>query len=358
MVLAPLFVVLVAAGCGSKSANPPTTASTPTTTVTTPATTTSPTVPTKPVPAGFQPLSFTAISSHEFWLLGATSIARTSNGGASFRAIPAPPLPPPGETIPVLRFANSNDGFAYLPRVAGTFYATHDGGATWHSVPLGAVIAFATTGDYATAVTVRCTANGDCGKERYERSPVSSDTWTSSAPPFAPSAPEADLAAHASTLWLLAPKGKSHDEIARSTDAGATFSTTTGPCSSDLGGDLEPSSSVVLWAICPTGMLSGAWRSTDAGDSFASLKTPELENSALIAPASDTTAVIAQGADKLLRTTDAGATWSSIAASPSDVSFVGFTDASTGSALARGSATTALWRSHDGGATWAIVPIR
>ena len=101
------------------------------------------------------------------------------------------------------------------------------------------------------------------------------------------------------------------------------------------------------------------WRSTDAGDSFAPLKTPELENSAVIAPASDTTAVIAQGAqDKLLRTTDSGATWASVAVSPVNVSFVGFTDEDTGSALARGDTTTVLWRSHDGGATWATVPMR
>jgi photosystem II stability/assembly factor-like uncharacterized protein len=259
----------------------------------------------------------------------------------------------------VLRFADRDDGFAYLPRVGGTFYATHDGGATWHRVPLGAVIAFTTGGGYASAITVRCAAIGNCDTPRFRRSPVSSDTWTTSASPFTLSEPEADLAAHGSTLWLLAPQGTQHDGLARSTDAGATFSTTTGPCYADLGGDLEPSSPVVLWAICPTGMLSGAWRSSDAGDSFSSLKTPELVNSALIAPASDTTAVIAEAVnEKLLRTTDAGSNWSTVPKSPENVSFIGFTDASVGSALAHSGADTVLWRTTDGGATWVIVPVR
>jgi hypothetical protein len=355
VVLAPLFLVLVAAGCGSKSASPPPTANTTTTTTIAAAPTTTAPPLGKPVPAGFQPLSFTAISANDFWLLGRTAIARTTDGGTTFDAIPAPPLPPPGETTPVLRFADADDGFAYLPQVANTFYATHDGGATWHRVTLGPVIAFATGGGYVSVVAAQCTTTGDCTKERFERARVSSDEWSSSALPFTPSAPEADLAAHGSTLWLLAPKGNSHDELAKSTDGGATFSTTTGPCYSDLGGDVEPSSASVLWAICPTGMLSGAWRSTDTGESFASLKTPELVNSALIAPASDTTAVIAQGTEeKLLRTTDAGATWSPVARSPEDVSFIGFTDASTGAALARNGT---LWRTTDGGASWAVVPI-
>jgi photosystem II stability/assembly factor-like uncharacterized protein len=145
--------------------------------------------------------------------------------------------------------------------------------------------------------------------------------------------------------------------LAKSTDAGATFSTTTGPCAANLGIDLEPSSTTVLWAICPTGMLSGAWRSTDTGQTFTQLKTQELVNSALVAPASDTTAVIANLDHKLLRTTDGGGTWSTVAESPQNTFFVGFTDAETGSALSSDGSHNVLWRSTDGGATWSVVPV-
>jgi photosystem II stability/assembly factor-like uncharacterized protein len=305
-------------------------------------------------------VSFTAVSTDDFWLLGQGVIVQTTDGGKSFHTFDSP-LPPQGESTPVLRFADSSDGFAYLERKPDAFYVTHDDGTTWHRVPLdgAAVIAFATGGGFANVVTVRCTDKGVCSDMQLKRAAIGAETWTSSPLPFTPSSPEADLAAHGSSLWLLAPRGNANDGIAKSTDAGASFSTATGPCYSDLGGDLEPSSTSVVWATCPTGMLSGAWRSTDTGQTFAQLKTPPLENAAIIAPASDTTAVIG-GNDgrKLLRTTDGGATWSTLAKSPLNTFFIGFTDAQTGSALSSDGSHNVLWRSTDGGATWSIVPIR
>src|SRR5207244_6642637 len=129
-----------------------------------------------------------------------------------------------------------------------------------------------------------------------------------------------------------------HDELARSQDAARTFVTGAGPCFPGLGGELAPTSTQVVWAVCPGGMLAGASRSTNGGISFARLRTPPLVNSAQLAPASESTAVLARGVGaRLLRTIDGGNTWNSpkTPERATDIMWVGFTDARVGAALAQ-----------------------
>ena len=319
------------------------------------------------MPAGFQPLSFTAVSRNDFWLLGTvpcgrrrcSAIVRTADGGRSFSAVHAPALPTSGNT-PVLRFADRLDGFAYVPW-RGLFYSTHDGGASWRRLALGRLIAFATGAGVVHVATTRS----------LESSPVSTDSWRSRPLPFASDGSPLALAAHGAALWLLGSRPSkgpySHDELARSNDAGRRFDVGAGPCVPGLGGELAPTSSRVVWAVCPTGLSAGAWRSTDGGISFGRLRTPPLVNSAQIAPASGTTAVLDRGVEsRLLRTTDRGETWNAprTPGRATDVLFLGFTDARVGAALvqtgydARAKIDrTALWRTTDGGATWSTVRI-
>jgi hypothetical protein len=148
--------------------------------------------------------------------------------------------------------------------------------------------------------------------------------------------------------------------LARSTDDGRTFVTGDGPCVPGLGGDLEPSSARVVWAICPTGMMAGASRSTDGGVSFKPLRAPPLVNAARLAPASDETAVLAaNGAGRpLYRTTDGGATWRPLRLLGADDVWdeVVFTSARTGDALVQlGGGPVAPWRTTDGGITWTRI---
>ena len=329
------------------------------------------------MPAGFEPVSFTAVSD---WLLGSvacrtgrcTSILRTTDGGASFASIPAPTLSGAGRAgvAPTLLFADRLDGFAFLTGIRGVFYATHDGGATWHRLALGNVLAFATAGGNAYAVTARCSLQR-CTEYRFERSRVHADAWNAKAMPFAPSGSVLDLAAHGSSVWLLGTpaEGKQasgSDVLARSTDGGRTFAKGSGPCIPGLGGELAPTSANVVWAVCPTGMLAGAWRSTDGGVTFTHLSAPPLVNSAVLAPASRDVAVIARNGarSRLLRTTDGGASWT-FTRTPGVAIYlpwIGFTDANVGAALVQtgwdASAkieAQALWRTTDGGASWSKV---
>jgi hypothetical protein len=319
------------------------------------------------VPAGFQPLSFTAVTEQDFWLLGTapcksgrcTAIVRTVDGGKTFSHVKAPALPRSG-TTPVLRFADHADGFAFIPW-SSVFYATHDGGATWRRLSLGRILGFASGGGTAFVAT----------SGKLERSPVSANAWRSMPLPFPSDGSTLDLEAHQANLWLLGTRRggtPSRDELARSTDGGRTFHVGAGPCVPGLGGELAPTSATVVWAVCPTGMLGGAWRSTNGGVTFAHLRTPQLVNSARIAPASASTAVIDRGGTAgLIRTTDGGKSWRALKRLPGATSivFVGFTDARVGVALVEtgyDSSTktelTALWRTTDAGATWSHVPVR
>ena len=185
--------------------------------------------------------------------------------------------------------------------------------------------------------------------------------------PFAPGDPAFGLAAYGSNVWLLgsvaAPPNWMSEKLARSSDRGRTFVSGPGPWVPGLGGELVPTSARVLWTVCPTGMMAGAWRSTDGGVSFRPLASPGLINAAVLAPASGEVAVLApNGAPaRLLRTADGGVTWRA-ARRPGRATFwpwIGFTDTRVGAALVQtgASAVQALWRTTDGGASWSRVAL-
>src|SRR5256886_199014 len=177
---------------------------------------------TRSVPAGFQPLSFTAVSERDFWLLGTvpcghrscSAIVRTTDGGSSFAAIDAPAVQTSGNT-PELRFADRRNGFLFM-RWGGLFFATHNGGSSWKRLALGRILGFATGAGNAYVVT----------SDRLLRSRVSVDSWRSGPLPFPSDGSTLDLAAHQANLWLLGTRRSRNptiDELAHSQDGGQTF---------------------------------------------------------------------------------------------------------------------------------------
>lgn len=121
-------------------------------------------------------------------------------------------------------------------------------------------------------------------------------------------------------------------------------------------------------------MESAVTLSTNGGATFPLLRnTQQFVNSASLAAASSTTAVVASLRNTgigLYLTTDGGATFQptgpSLDSSSSDWDFVGFTDALHGTAIPTSSTgsgavltkTSALYRTSDGGHTWSAVTIR
>lgn len=342
------------AGCGSSSQRPPAAR----------------------LPVGFSPQALSATDAQDVWLLGRVpcrggrcfAVAKSTDGGGSFAVAPAPRLPTQGNG-PQLWRSGGDDAFLLVPGLHPLFYETHDGAATWHRSALRNVIAFTIADRRAFAVAAQCSDRG-CTGYHFIRGSVSGTSWRESRLPFTPDGSVLDLAARASNVWLLGTptqgQAKPHDVLARSADAGRTFTTGPGPCVPGLGGDLEPASGATVWAVCPTGMQAGAWRSDDGGVSFSPLRTPELVNSSRLAPASARTAVLV-GSDagaRMIRTTDGGATWSR-ASTPRRGRFVtsldfvddevGYAVVQTGWNVREKIQEGAVWRTPDGGAHWERV---
>lgn len=339
-----------------------------------------------PVPARFDPVSFTAISDQEFWLMGeapcsnqvCTSIVRTTDGGSSFVGLPAPAAPiteGQGPGVSTLRFADPENGYAFaLGGQADNFWVTHDGGEHW-SQPAGlagkTLMAFGTGGGYAFALVGKCQSGG-CSSVALERSSVSDDSWSAlSAQILAGAGPTASMTVHGSYVWLSVGSSSSqqNEVLLAGTASGASFNRYTSPCSPDLGGTIAATSDDVLWAVCPTGMMAQAFRSTDGGAHWSQpLNTGELVNSTQLAPASDTTAYLVPSNGPFLATSDGGQSWHSVPGTTTTGSWswawTGFTDAQTGSALQEEGTAPAGWpwpngplpyelyRTTDGGTSW------
>jgi photosystem II stability/assembly factor-like uncharacterized protein len=396
-VIIPVAVTLVIVGCGSShhaTASSTTTTSAPsltsTASATATATRTASTQPTTrtvapavappaggPVPRGFRPADFTAISASTFWLLGTapcsrpvcTSIVRTTDGGAHFVGIPAPPAPlgtqEPAD-ISRLRFANRLDGYAAGPGfpTGGAIWSTRNGGGSWQRSLTAPVLAFDISGGMAYAVTGVC-ANDACHGVALLRSRAGSTRWSST--PVAVSVASAPIAltAHGESVWVSVSPASgrgSHQVLLHSGDGGSHLALVSDPCLRGLGARLTAVSATGLWAVCPTGMQAGLWRSTDGGARWTasgpgpSSRRRPLANSALVAPVNTTTAVIAPGGGDLLLTTDGGRVLTGVTAArpgSGQWTFLGFTDPSTGSGLLQTSAgPTQLWRTADGGVRW------
>jgi photosystem II stability/assembly factor-like uncharacterized protein len=323
----------------------------------------SPAPPTAPVVAGpalqgFVPADVTAVSAAEWWVLGSngsgcssagcTRIAHTTDGGRTFSSIPVPALSSGlGGTAPArLRFADPADG--WLVSGAGELWSTHDGGAHWArpatSAPVSALEAFG-----GSVYAVVCNGGG-CF---LERSPTGQDSWS----PLPASAGHGELAAaiavNGSHLWVaVASPGGGPGSLLASADGGQSFSTQT-VCPSALGfARVSAAGAGVLWATCATGTSAAVYRSVDGGGRFTAVPqpSPAISNASRPAAVSSNTALVDGGS--LLRTSDAGKTYTVVADSGSRWSLVGFTTPVDGFALAVHGTATSLWRSDDGGATW------
>lgn len=365
-----------AAGTGTS------TAPRPHATTATSTTSTSTTLP-APIISGFDPISFSAVSLAQWWVLGTapcqsgrcSEVLATSDGGAHFSVHL---LPGTLGQVSGIAFGNSADGFVYGPGLA----VTTDGGATWtaESMP-GEVSELQIAGGRADAL-VRCSPSSAGCQGQIQlfqnalpgfmlNTPFPGGSWR------AVTLPEkltfgASLSVQGTTVLVsngpASSTGAQPVDFLLSTDGGSSFSVETSPCNPGLGGrgELAISDPAVIWAACPTGMMASPSLSTDAGATWSPVRSStEFSNGLDLAPVSATTALAwpAGGQSGVALTTDGGTSFQTVLTGKtgSFVTFAGYSDPSRAYVIfskGTGEKTGLMYESNDGGHTWTQVSFR
>jgi photosystem II stability/assembly factor-like uncharacterized protein len=342
-------------------------------------------------PAHFRPTSVTFVGDGQGGVVGAvigqagppcanpndcTSLAGTSNYGASWYGVSAPVAPGPDQATGVsqLRFANMHDGWAYGPAL----WETNGGGWPWSRVNTGGqqVTALEASGQTAFAVFATCAAStagyaADCTGFTLYSGAAGSTIWTPVSVPAGYQHMSASLPSSAALVisagagYLLTPSGTlltgpmpgggwivagtvpckpGPSQPASGQPQDAQLAAYQGQllltCASQGGTTLYTSSGGATWH--PAGTVPGPGAPT----ALASATSGQV----VLA----TTAGIAYSADD-------GATWHSASISgqvpPGGFSYVGMTNASQGVAVPADPDLGAVYVTGDGGQTWSKSPI-
>jgi hypothetical protein len=347
-----------------------------------------------PVPANFQPTSVTFVGPTVGAVIGqagtpgqcatryCTSLAGTSDYGASWYGVNAPVTGPPDGSSGVsqIRFLNMRDGWAFGPGL----WVTHNGGASWTQEQTSGlrVTDLETAGDRAFALFASCTGTGSdygsgCTSFSLYSSAAATDQWTpvpgASANLSAPAGQSgsASLVLTAGAGFLLAPSGQMLSGPL--TGAAWTVANPVAPCSPGPAGPAGQPTTALLAVASPTDLvlvctsaapgadtqLKSVYQSADGGTQWSAAGTPPATGIA--------TSLAAQTGGGLLLATDAGIfrsvnngrTWQLAQASPAAAaagqagfSYVGMTSIQNGVALPADPSLHEVFTTGDGGNSW------
>ena len=351
----------------AKPTVPPTAKPTPTATAT--PTATKPGLPqaTGPAPKAFAPVDFSFIGGTFGWALGSdcgaspclAKVARTTNGGKTWHALPAlkdvKANEENGNSVRAIRFGNQNDGWIFGP----TLHATHDGGQSWKQIPTdGDVIALEQTKGTTWLVISSCQAGG-C-KLSLWTAPSASDNFVmrSVIPGTDANEKTYQLVRAGSTHGWISGWGNGDSEILRTTDGGKTWKEVANPCKTQgtFRQRLSRYDAQHLWLVCGTDagadtQVTNVYHSTDAGTHWGSKNAGPKNASFTDLQAFGATQLgLLSTTEGVMRTTDGGITWKRVIAPTGDfgtgkVETIDFTN---GWALGFGS----IYYTRDRGRTW------
>lgn len=309
-----------------------------------------------PVPAGFAPVSVTAVSPKRFWTLGEgkkdsrAAVVGTMDGGGSFSTtgeidatvVVGDNKLGPG-TVRDVRFASAEDGWAY----GGSLWSTHDGGTSWSrdSAVEGMVTQLATADGQATAL-----ARSEDGWALWHTPSDRSDWRRLDVSVDGPG----DLIAGGSTVALTTSTDDGAGLLV-STDAGTKFSQRNSPCPPGLSGGRLSGTRDSLWLLCATGTAGQAHVSTDAGETWSPVHTGgrTLPNSGSLGARSTSTAVVSTPGRATEVAGDTGSDQATVKGLK-EPRYVGFTTDRVGYIV---DAAGGLFRTTDGADTWRRVTI-
>lgn len=327
------------------------------------------------MPGGFTAYSASFVSPQQGWVLGTapcakppcTSIVRTRDGGTSWRGIPAPKsaIALPGDEragIATLRFADPVDGWA----AGNVLWATHDGGGSWHQVPLGAtagvITGLGTGGGLVYAARYGCPSQG--GNHCVQTTivygaPIGSDRWSPVSAPL-PGGGLPRLTVQGADWYLPLPGGIYHGR-------GTSFPTRLpNPCPQYPDNPQTPAVAAAdtahLDAMCASGGAGGSasyqlYGTTDGGQHWTKAGPRHTEASGLYGLADNShgglLVAAASGGSEILRSTNDGTTLTNAGIkTPSGGigwSDLGFTTTTQAVVVLQ---HTTLYLSHDTGQTW------
>jgi photosystem II stability/assembly factor-like uncharacterized protein len=344
--------------------------------------------------------SATFVSADQGWVLGTapcstapcTSIAATNNDGASWVSLPAPRdgLATPGAQQPAqqgvteIRFADNLNGWVFGPDL----WSTHNGGATWTQITTGPggsqIVDLESSGGRVDVVTEQCQPNEEACPAQLWESAVSSDSFTPVAQfELAPaSGLSAGLALHDNTGYLVTRSGSGSLGLLITSD-GKTWTPEADPCPTlyQEGISVAPVDTVRAAMLCVGGPAAGSTKklvlaTSDAGHTWVpeGSAPPAGGDGGAISAADVGTLAIAtsSGGAEIYRSPDGGASWATVLAlNDGGVGWgdFGFTDATHGLAVhapatrvqnnpgASGSNLATLFLTTNGGVTWSPVTI-
>jgi hypothetical protein len=313
-----------------------------------------------PVPAGFSPVSMTATSPDAYWLLGngetagqGAAVVATMDGGSTFThaggfdaTVVHGTNDVTASTVRGLRFATGGrDGWAY----GGGLWSTHDAGTTFTRVTTGPASGLVERLETAGGATYALARDGAAWS--LWQTPAGGDAWQ----PLDADLHQPGALAVTSDLVAVTDHADGETYALVSTDGGTTFTRRPTPCSADLGaGDLSATLDG-LWLTCATGTSATVHVSTDDAATWTKVPT---DSPAISATASEVGArggaqAIVATPGKALLVGPGGATSTPVPglAAPT---FAGFTTSKVGYIL---DVEGQLFRSTDGGSTWALVRV-
>lgn len=387
------IVAVVLSGCTTSRAHDATTAAAAAST-TPSANVALPTPSPRPgVPAGFQPVGFSAIDADDFWVLGYVKpspgdgfstvpvVLHTTDGGVTFddmttdaatapdamlrQALDAAGAPEPPETVSALQFADSHHGWLF----GGELEETDDGGATWtpryRDVP-GTVSSIATApGSVWAVVAAPDNMHFSVYHATYPESGATGE-WARVNLPLEPASYRVpDVIAQGNDAYLLASPGEGPAyDIVRISGDGVASNASPLPCTTPSRDATVSTATTLgtLWLSCATTTAQGLFVSDDFGKSWKyvysyAYSNPELTKLGGISSSSVAVANPAESESLDIVHSDGTTTRATTPGHSAFTLSIDFTDPQHGLAIVvpdRG-LDDELWRTVDGGAHWSEI---
>lgn len=291
---------------------------------------------------------------------GCAVVWKTADGGESWARLSRLDVPPDNEVGPeyvrAMRFADAQHGWVY----DRSLYATFNGGKRWQPVGLGnPVVALESVSSQMYALVGSCgNGAGNCPEPmRIAEGTAATGRWRFAGVGFdLPNTDRGTLIKSGSAVYALVSDYGSNQMFLARTTAGR-WERRTPPCLRPIVAPIAGQDGLV--AACLPGPPGGAVElqtSSDGGHSWAVVWQYSFRAAVTSLAVTAKAAVVALDNGDMMRTTDNGMSFAPVL-NAGRAPTLQFVDAEHGVATGGPDAGRRLFRTADGGGTWAAVPL-